>query len=57
MNNTQHGFRSGRSCLAALLYVYDHIMLIINNESIVDIIYLDFSQAFDKVIMVSSFIN
>ena len=49
LNNTQHGFRSGRSCLSALLDVYDNIMHMINNKSTVDMIYLDFSKAFDKV--------
>ena len=49
LNNTQHGFRSGRSCLSALLDVYDNIMHMINNKSIIHMIYLDFSKAFDKV--------
>ena len=49
LNNTQHGFRSGRSCLSALLDVYDNIMYMINNKSTVDMIYLDFSKAFHKV--------
>ena len=48
LNNTQHGFRSGRSCLSALLDVYDNIMHMVNNKSTVDMIYLDFSKAFDK---------
>ena len=49
LNNTQHGFRSGRYCLSALLDVYDNIMHMINNKSTVDMIYLDFSKAFDKL--------
>ena len=51
LNNTQHGFRSGRSCLSCkiCLDVYDKIMHMINNKSTVDMIYLDFSKAFDKV--------
>ena len=49
MNNTEYGFRSGRSCLSAWLSVYDNIMHMINNKSTVDMIYLDFSKAFDKV--------
>ena len=32
-NNTQLGFRSGQSCLSALLDVYDNIMHMINNKS------------------------
>ena len=34
--------------MSALLYVYD-IMHMINNKSSVDMIYLDFSKAFDMV--------
>ena len=49
LNDTQHGFRSGRSCLSALLDVYDDVMHMLNRVSIVDIVYLDFAKAFDKV--------
>ena len=51
LNGTQHGFRSGRSCLSALLDVYDNVMHMLNScsDSIVDMVYLDFSKAFDKV--------
>ena len=35
--------------MSALLDVYDNIMHMINNKSIVDMIYLDFTNAFDKV--------
>ena len=49
LNDTQHGFRSGRSCLSALLDVYDDVMHMLNRVSIVDMVYLDFAKAFDKV--------
>ena len=51
LNDTEHGFRSGRSCLLALLDVYDNVMHRLNScsDSIVDMVYLDFSKAFDKV--------
>ena len=51
LNDTQHGFRSGLSCLSALLDVYDNVMHMLNScsDSIVDMVYLDFSKAFDKV--------
>ena len=50
MNSTQHGFREGRSCLSALLNVYDDIVHMISDPSaVVDMIYLDFAKAFDKV--------
>ena len=48
-NDTQHGFRSGRSCLSALLDVFDNIMHMLDSDSTVDMVYLDFSKAFDKV--------
>ena len=35
--------------MSALLDVYDIIIHMINNKSTVDMIYLDFSKAFDKV--------
>ena len=35
--------------MSALLDVYDNIMHMINNKPTVDMIYLDFSKAFDKV--------
>ena len=50
-NTTQHGFREGRSCLSALLNVYNDIMSSLSEglECVVDMIYLDFAKAFDKV--------
>ena len=47
--NTQHGFRSGRSCLSALLDVFYDLMHMLSSDTTVDMIYLDFSEAFDKV--------
>ena len=38
-----------RSCLSALLYVFDNIMHMLDSNSSVDMVYLDFSKAFDKV--------
>ena len=49
LNNTQHGFRSGRSCPSALLVVFDDLVHMLSSDSTVDMIYLDFSKAFDKV--------
>ena len=48
LNSTQHGFRHGRSCLSALLDVFDNIMHMLDNSS-VDMVHLDFSIAFDPV--------
>ena len=51
LNSTQHGFRLGRSCLSALLDVFDNIMhmLLLDSNSSVDMVYLDFPKVFDKV--------
>ena len=49
LNNTQHGFRSGRSCLSALINVFDNLINMIDSSTTVDMIYLDFSKAFGKV--------
>ena len=49
LNNTQHGFRSGRSCLSALLDVFDDLIHMLSSDTTVDMIYQDFSKAFDKI--------
>ena len=49
LNTTKHGFRPGRSCLSALLDVFDNIIHMLYSNSSVDMVYLDFSKAFDKV--------
>jgi hypothetical protein len=49
LNPTQHGFRSGRSCLSQLLQHYDHILECLERGHGVDVVYLDFAKAFDKV--------
>ena len=48
-NDSQHGFRSGRSCLSQLLTHFDTITDLLENDVNVDTVYLDFSKAFDKV--------
>ena len=48
-NNTQHGFRSGCSCLSALLGVVDDLMHMRSSDTTVDMIYLDFAKSFDKI--------
>ena len=48
-NSNQHGFRSGRSCLSQLLEQFDIILNILDDDANVDVVYLDFSKAFDKV--------
>ena len=46
---TQHGFRTGRSCLSNLLSFFDEVSKSIDSGTAVDAIYLDFAKAFDKV--------
>ena len=48
-NNTQHGFRAGRSCLSQLLSHYDKILSLLDSGANVDVIYLDFAKAFNKL--------
>jgi len=45
----QHGFRKGRSCLTQLLDHFDDVLRDLNSDANSDVIYLDFSKAFDKV--------
>ena len=50
LNNFQHGFRKHRSCLTELIDYYNYILSsILEKNNNVDVIYLDFSKAFDKV--------
>ena len=48
-NNNQHGFRNGRSCISQLLNHYNKILEHLENGHEIDVIYLDFAKAFDKV--------
>ena len=48
-NSTQHGFRRGRSCLSQLLTHFEKVLTRLEDNQCVDVIYLDFSKAFDKV--------
>ena len=48
-NPGQHGFRYGRSCLSQLITHYDHILDLLEQGHNVDVVYIDFAKAFDKV--------
>ena len=48
-NSSQHGFRTGRSCLSQLLAHYDRVLSHLEEGFNVDVIYLDFAKAFDKL--------
>ena len=45
----QHGFRQHRSCVTQLLEVLNDFTQLIENKDSIDVIYLDFSKAFDTV--------
>ena len=49
MNPKQHGFRSGRFCLSQLLEHHNKILGELEKPNDVDVIYLDFAKAFNKV--------
>ena len=48
-NINQHGFRKGRSCLSQLLEHHMSILEALADGLAVDVVYLDFAKAFDKV--------
>ena len=49
IRNSQHGFTSGKSCLSNLLDFFEETINMLNKGEAVDLIYLDFAKAFDKV--------
>ena len=49
VKNSQHGFRNKRSCLTNLLDFYNEVYNVYDETKAVDVIYLDFQKAFDKV--------
>ena len=49
INLSQHGFMRGRSCTSNLLSFLERITLAVDDGEPVDIIFLDFAKAFDKV--------
>ena len=49
LNNTQHGFRKGRSCVSQLIAHFETVIDHLSKGFNVDVIYLDFCKAFDKL--------
>lgn len=49
LGDEQHGFRRGRSCLTNLLQFFHHMLTVYDESRAIDVVYLDFKKAFDKV--------
>ena len=49
INTSQHGFLKARSCLTNILCFFEEITKWVDDGSPVDVVYLDFQKAFDKV--------
>ena len=49
LNLSQHGFLPKRSCVSNLLGFLDNVTQLVDLRNDVDVIYLDFQKAFDKV--------
>jgi len=49
IKDTQHGFRKGRSCASNLLEFLEFVTTCLDNNTSVDVLYLDMAKAFDKV--------
>jgi len=49
VNPSQHGFMAGRSCCTNLLEFMEEVTRLVDEGVPVDVIYLDFAKAFDKV--------
>ncbi|KAK4818546.1 hypothetical protein QYF61_014489 [Mycteria americana] len=46
---SQHGFMKGWSCFTNLISFYDKVTCLVDEGKAVDVVYLDFSKAFDMV--------
>jgi len=46
---SQHGLMKGRSCLTNMISFYDQVTRLVDEGRAVDVVYLDFSKAFDTL--------
>ena len=49
IGRSQHGSTKGKSCLTNLIAFYEEVTRWIDDGKAVDVVYLDFSRAFDTV--------
>ena len=49
MRPSQHGLIKGKSCLTNLISFYIQVTLLVDERKAIDVVYLDFSKAFDTL--------
>ena len=49
LDSAQHGARAGQSTLSQLITQYDKLLTLLENGGNAEVVYLDFSKAFDLV--------